>query len=291
MKSTLVVVSGLVISLAFLSCGAEKSDFTLVSFIGSVKIVSEGETVDARANMALKIGDVVTSGRRSSARIKYGDAGIFRLSPGGRLRVGDINGDETGADLDLEKGSLFCALAKTKKKGFRVKTPTVVASVRGTVFIISADSKKSRVSVLRGRVRANPLSGKKELVKQGRLVSGGKRATVTKNEVSVMEKKGSRVRVEKIPPVELKRIRKNESWYNWNSLVRRGGALSSEISSALDKKGNSLRKITDHKASKKKKTKRKIWEFAPQKEEKKDRNLFDSIRESEKEERKKNGIL
>lgn len=284
-----IKIPGLLILLLFiLSCSSEKSEFSLASFIGDVKIKSGDETSGATAGRILKYGDVVVSGRRSSAQIQYGETGVFRLSPRSRLRIADISSMEKGkGDLELNRGSVFCALTRTGKKGFRVKTPTVVASVRGTVFKVSADTGKSRVSVLKGRVRVNPVSGKKELKKKGRDVTAGKRATVTPRDTVLMSKKNRKVRVEKIPPKELKKIRKEEKWYNWSTLVKKSSKLQKELKTALKGQGTSLRKLTDHKAPKKNK-KRKIWEFTEQKEEKKDMNIFDAIREKERKERAKN---
>ncbi len=271
-----------------ISCGPGKSDFTIISFIGNVKIKNGEDTVAAAAGTSLKYGDVVITARRSSAQIQYGETGIFRVSPGSKMKIAEVtdNGNAEG-DLDLSRGSVFCALTRTGTKGFRVKTPTVVASVRGTVFKVSADKEHSRVSVLKGRVRVNPVSGEKELKKKGKDVTTGKRTTVSKKETQVMAKKNRKVRVEKIPQKELKRIRKEETWYNWSSLVNKSTKLSKELKSALNVKGNSLRNFTDHKAPKKKR-KKKIWEFTEQKEEKKEMNLFETIRESERKGRAKN---
>ena len=135
-------------------------DFRVQNVFGDVKIItSSGEKPAAQGDM-LGINDTVTTGSRSIAHITYGSSGIIRISANSRVSVSSIAGG-TASDtlLRLVRGKIFLTLGKLRNTGFRVKTPTVVASVRGTSFVISADLVKgARLSVMKGKVSVVPVS-------------------------------------------------------------------------------------------------------------------------------------
>jgi hypothetical protein len=77
--------------------------------------------------------------------------------------------------MDIDKGKVFITLAKLKGKSFRVKTPTAVASVRGTSFTVVSDNKGAKLSVANGTVAVNPVKDGKIFEDKTASVEAGKK--------------------------------------------------------------------------------------------------------------------
>ncbi len=131
----------LILSLCLtLSCAKQvKLDMRILSYTGTV-------TVNTKAvkeiNMVLNQGDAVETMTDSTCDIIINDKNILRLKPDTKLilRISDKE-----SILQLEKGWLAGVTRKvfTKEGKFTVKTPTVVAAVRGTSFCMKVENEKS----------------------------------------------------------------------------------------------------------------------------------------------------
>jgi len=154
------------------SCGkgqAPPEDMVKISIyntIGTVKIISVSSDSAAKSGQALIMGDTLVTGSASLADISYGNRGIIRISENSELRIDSIALMESGnTDLDLKTGRIHGVLKKLGNTGVEIKTPTIVASVRGTTFSIASDRKKSRVSVAKGKIEVKP-------VNRGKVIAG-----------------------------------------------------------------------------------------------------------------------
>src|SRR5262245_10630783 len=96
----------------------------------------------------VKVGDKLTAGgflevgADGSVDIAYPEGHHFRLKQKGKLRleVNPISKDVT--TFDLLYGKLYARFAKDKGADkFQIKTPTMVAGVRGTKFMTEYDDK------------------------------------------------------------------------------------------------------------------------------------------------------
>jgi hypothetical protein len=99
---------------------------------------------------AVRTGDRILEGER----VRTGDSGSLELDltgkcklacgPGTRLRctaLADPDADTSaGIRLDLDRGAMMVTVAKMERKDrFRVVTPSAVAGVRGTKFLITVE--------------------------------------------------------------------------------------------------------------------------------------------------------
>jgi hypothetical protein len=148
-------------------------NFKIQSLLGDVKIITASGEKKAAIADKLAINDTIITGKKSTADLTYGSSGIIRISENSRLSIAVIAGDTSAESMiNLDKGKVFLTLGKLQKTGFRVKTPTVVASVRGTSFVVSADVVKgARLSVMKGTVTVVPVQ-KGEAI-QGKEISVG----------------------------------------------------------------------------------------------------------------------
>lgn len=134
-------------------------NFKIQSLLGDVKIITASGEKKAAIADKLAINDTIITGKKSVADLTYGSSGIIRISENSRVSIAVIAGDtSTESMINLDKGKVFLTLGKLQNTGFRVKTPTVVASVRGTSFVVSADTVKgARLSVMKGTVTVVPV--------------------------------------------------------------------------------------------------------------------------------------
>ncbi len=121
----------------------------------------EGEYVEASSGTPLAEGDWVRVGAGASAELSIDGDTHVALSSGSDLGVTSLAA--AGLELRLALGSLAAKVRKLATgQNFRVRTPTVVAAVRGTEFIVEedADGGAGRVGVVdEGRVEVSSEEG------------------------------------------------------------------------------------------------------------------------------------
>ncbi|MBN2080515.1 MAG: FecR domain-containing protein [Spirochaetes bacterium] len=156
---TLLAVASLFI--APLSCkkAEEVAPLTLFSFLGDVKVKTDAGTRTPTVGESLTAGNTLMTGDMAMADILLEDRGIIRVHQNSTVLIdslGDKGADDT--QFSMTDGKMYVTLSKLSKGGLRIKTPTAVASVRGTVFRVSAEKGVSRLDVVSGRVAINPVS-------------------------------------------------------------------------------------------------------------------------------------
>ncbi len=111
---------------------------------------------------ALKPGDEVRTHARSRAEVRLGDGVLVRLKENTIFKIVRLKSskDAFHVSLRLLGGKILLKVAKSLGQGFRVKvrTPTAVATVRGTMFIVDAQASKTEIKVLEGIVHADAVS-------------------------------------------------------------------------------------------------------------------------------------
>ncbi|TAL37896.1 MAG: hypothetical protein EPN93_05345 [Spirochaetes bacterium] len=142
----------------------------VVLAVGDVQVKTPGEgPVPARVAQIIRKGDIITTGPQSHISIQIGDRGIVQVLPESTLEA--VSLFESGTcELYLTGGTVISKIDKLGKSGnYLVKTPTSVASVRGTVFSVSYGGAASSIGVSRGSVEVTDIaSGKAEQVVIGK---------------------------------------------------------------------------------------------------------------------------
>jgi len=151
--------------------GCSKNNETpggIVTFIhGSLKINNQ----DAAMGSRIQKGDMLLTGGNSLAVVQISQTAVITLRAGTELKFDDLlnNQNETHTILlNLTKGSTFHKVIR-KGSDYSVKTPTIVASVRGTSFEVNTEDNKSRVSLLNGKVKVTTLGSE---IKEAELAPG-----------------------------------------------------------------------------------------------------------------------
>lgn len=172
-------------ALLLFSCGKKEApvaepeeSFTFkVHFVlGDVKITGASGERSANQGESVAVSEIITTGKKSVVDLLYGKSGVIRVNENSRVTVTSI-ADKSNSDtvMDMDNGKVFLTLTKLKGTGFKVKTPTAVASVRGTSFTVQSDRKGAMLSVVKGTVAVNPVKEGKIIEEKGVAVEAGKR--------------------------------------------------------------------------------------------------------------------
>ncbi len=136
---------------------------TLVVFsLGDSRIVHVDLTEEkAVLGSAFKTGDKIITGPRSQVDIQIGEGNAIRLGQNARLEFTQLLQNPNGnseTKLTLNNGKIFAKVSKeTKSNAFNVSTPTLVANVRGTAFILEINKDQlAKVKVVEGSVAVAP---------------------------------------------------------------------------------------------------------------------------------------
>ncbi len=197
-----------------MSCkkAASEGQLTLSGFLGEVMLkTTDGERVPAVGDI-LAVGTTLVTGEMGMADIMLGDRGIIRIHQNSTVLIDSIDKKGIGdTELDMAKGKMYVTLSKLSKGGLKVMTPTAVASIRGTVFRISAEEGVSRLDVVSGQVAINPVSESTAIAGVERIVDAEQSVSIDRNIVAearkaVDKKEAMVIEVEQLKIEEIEEI-------------------------------------------------------------------------------------
>ncbi len=159
MKKLLAVL--LVCCVAFVACKKEKKYTVaregLVNFVsGTVLLVTDGTEAKAQIGDAIKEGMTIkTVGPKSIAEIYFGENAVKILGDTVikvEKLLSNVSDNTEESSFIVEKGRMFSKVTKKLAKGdsYQVKTPTAIAAVRGTDFLVTQEDDKANVACLDG---------------------------------------------------------------------------------------------------------------------------------------------
>ena len=164
-----------------------RSSMTISSFIGDVTIITEVNNANAVVGKKVFSGDTLKTGDESFAVLSFSTGNMIKIDANSTVKVSQFiesnNGDQT--DLELQSGKVMTVVSKLKKdSSFQIKSNTCVAAVRGTTFILESSQKKSKITVLKGKVRFYPKHETEEYEDAGVTVTDRKAASIEIEDVA-----------------------------------------------------------------------------------------------------------
>jgi hypothetical protein len=197
-KSVSICMTLLLIS--SLSCKKEKEEqkkessiLTVQTVLGEVTVQSGNDVTTPVAGSAIKENSIIKTGKLSLIDLKYKNSGIIRINENSNINVERLFSSETADEtiLNMDEGKVFVTVSKLLKDSkFQVKTPTSVAGIRGTAFRVSSEKGISRVDVLTGRVKVNPVKDDIVVENIETIVEPDKSVEIDKKDiVSIVEEK------------------------------------------------------------------------------------------------------
>jgi hypothetical protein len=137
----------------------------------------------AKAGMFLGAGDTIKTGDESFASVVFQDDGSrVKLGAVSTLTINAVRKQkQLDKSLFMESGKMWAKVTKKRGTEFQVKTPTSVASVKGTRFILEeTESGETWVWVLEDAVQLSNESGEVT-------VNAGQKGKATKDTLDVQE--------------------------------------------------------------------------------------------------------
>jgi hypothetical protein len=182
--STICVVILFVVLFAPIA-GAAQEVGTVASLTGSAELGREGDWRAAAISSPVYMGDTIRTGRPGRVRIVFQDDSVLNVGDGSELvvdaQVFDPKGGSYQSTFRLLRGKLRALVSEyyeTPGAGYEVETPTAVAGVRGTEFVVEFDEirRQTQVVGINGRVAVRGLEGRTEEV----LITAGDLTTVVR---------------------------------------------------------------------------------------------------------------
>ena len=248
-KKITVVAVMLAAVLGFISC--KKDQVTSVNYeglinfmAGEVKIVAGGQTVAAKIGDAVKQGMTIKTGPKAVVDIYFG-TNVVRILENSSVvmteLVRNVADNRENSEFYVENGKMFSKVTRKLVDGekFKVTTPTSVAGVRGTEFLVSEDEGKSNVACIDGVVVVKESGSDDSTYKE---VEAGKEANIEKGKpISVADlKEQNRANIKKIQD-DIKAIRED--------IRRKFEEQREEIRQAVvDEKAKNKQAVEDQKA-------------------------------------------
>jgi hypothetical protein len=142
----IIVIIGIVWLLLIPDVTADEPRAQLVIDYGTVQVKNEGGSwTSAENGMDLYQSDSIRTGDNSSASIILFETSIVRLDSNTKVTLEEIiREEETTVTLQQDSGRTWNTISKISGiDDYEVQTPTTVASVRGTAFVVIVDENGS----------------------------------------------------------------------------------------------------------------------------------------------------
>jgi hypothetical protein len=130
----------------------------LVNFLtGNVSIVLNDKTVKANVGDKITQGMTVNTGAKSVVDIFF-EGSVIRILENSSVVMKELtknlSNNKELTELYVQNGKVFSQVTKklTENERYKITTPTSVASVRGTEFLVNEENRKSKISCVDGTV-------------------------------------------------------------------------------------------------------------------------------------------
>jgi len=164
---------------------------TLIDFEGQVLIQKGGQNLwlPVEKDMPLEQGDHLKTGAKGFAEILVDDGSQIRLEENSEITLSELSADfqtkSITASVYLWFGRMLSNISRLahSRSRFEVQTPTVVAGVRGTDFVVEVvDTKQTDVGVFDGEVAVAGLDRQKRAMRESEILLGkGFQSSVFRN--------------------------------------------------------------------------------------------------------------
>ena len=243
-KGSAAVLTMILVSVMSISCGKLKPADAVISFYSGTATLQSGSEQPRAVKVqdVVKDGDVIETGEKSSVIVQVGDELLVRFEANTKVVVTSIT-DIAKRQINLEKGKVLSSVSKLKKGNeYFVKTPTAVASVRGTEFLTDYADGKTIVAVGKGTV-----SVVKSETKEEKLVDLGNSVVIDQkvemrglNQVETLELK----KLETTPVVkDIEKMTPEDLNKKYEDTVKSDEEINKEIEKLSESAGMSFEEI------------------------------------------------
>lgn len=159
MKKAVYMIMAITIAFSF-SCGKKKKEIVregLVNFFtGEVFLLSQGNRAQVKIGDVVREGMKIETGKKSTVEIYFGENAI-KILEDTKVDISQLKFNQDGSEstsINVQNGKVFSKVAKklSKSDNYNIHTPTAVASVRGTDFLVSEEKGKSKIACSDGKI-------------------------------------------------------------------------------------------------------------------------------------------
>lgn len=191
-QNRITAMALILIAAAVISCSESKSGKAYVTFYTGTVTVRKagGSPAPVQLKDQVNDGDILSTGQKSCIIIQNTEGLVIRLEQNTEAVISSFN-NIIKKEINLNSGTVLSSVSKLKKGWeYSIKTPTTVASVRGTEFLTAFNGKDSIVAVGSGKVTVKRItgSGDEKLVEHGfTALAAGKRPAVELRKINKVE--------------------------------------------------------------------------------------------------------
>ncbi len=173
----------ILIALLFLPAAllAEKAVAVVMYASGDRAHIQAGQTVDLEVQDLIRPGDEIETGTDGKVSLQCSTGVIFQIGPDSRIKVTDLVQGPAADNIfiRMEQGSLSSVVSRENgAQNVEIRTPTAVANVRGTEFIVESEEEETSVLVQEGEVEVEDSLGNKARARAGRFVRAHRREKI-----------------------------------------------------------------------------------------------------------------
>ncbi len=137
----------------------QRGNGKVVAYKGKVYILQYQKgykQIRVTKNIRIYPKDIILTKRYSVVKVRLADGSYVTIKPNSRVQFSYVS--QKSQRISLGKGGLLSKVNKLRsKKGFAVNTPSSLAGVRGTKFVVEYDenSEQNKIDVYEGQVNLN----------------------------------------------------------------------------------------------------------------------------------------
>ncbi len=140
-------------------------------FAGKVSVIESGKERPIKVGDAVKEGMTIVTGVKATAEL-YFEGSVVKVLENTSIEIKQLFADnQTNAETSefyVQKGKIFSSVTKklVKDSSYKIKTPTTIAAIRGTDFMVSEEKGKANVACTEGKVEVRDATVKESDVVQ-----------------------------------------------------------------------------------------------------------------------------
>jgi Uncharacterized protein conserved in bacteria len=172
---------------------------------GNTFLVRDNKKSEIQPNTIIQENDVIKTENDSYVNLQLSNGVIVRIGANSQVTLNQLlrKDNKEEYNLQVSQGEVLSKVEKDKKKQIKleIQSPTAIASVRGTEFLVESKSNSTTIAVNEGKVEVSSIDGS-----QKQTIEAGEKIVATFNE----QKKSIMDTYEKQKFPDDSRTRKNE---------------------------------------------------------------------------------
>lgn len=124
---------------------------------------SSGKWTTLKVGQSLNSEDMVKTSGKSLVVVKFTDNSVLKVRENSQVKISTLKKDKNvSKTIDVDKGAVNASVTKQDQQDFKFKSPTLVASVRGTWLLFGVGRDTTNLDLKEGLLFCEAQLGKQE---------------------------------------------------------------------------------------------------------------------------------